>query len=138
VTREFVEVLREESCSAMSKRLVVVDDGEKLLRAIGIILRQAGYEVATASSGEDALVLINEQVPDLIISDINMPGINGIELARSLRSTASTSIIPIIFLSALDELESRIASFRAGVDACVAKPFEPDELLRVIVSILEK
>jgi DNA-binding response OmpR family regulator len=122
----------------MSKRLVVVDDGEKLVRAIGLILSEAGYEVATARSGEEALAVISEQVPDLIISDINMPGMNGIELARSLRSTASTSLIPIIFLSAHDELESRIASFRAGVDACVAKPFEPDDLLDIIVSILEK
>jgi CheY-like chemotaxis protein len=116
----------------MAKRLLVVDDGERLLRALSVVLDDAGYDVVTARNGDEALVRLSEQVPDLVITDIYMPGMNGFQLARSLRSAPRTAHIPIIFLSAQDEGENRIAGFRAGVDACIAKPFDPDDLLEVI------
>jgi DNA-binding NarL/FixJ family response regulator len=122
----------------MAKRLLVVDDEVKLLRAVAVTLRKEGYEVATARSGAEALVRINETMPDLIISDIRMPGLDGYELARSLRSHARTELVPIIFLTAKDERRDRIAGLRAGVDAYLTKPFDPEELLAAVSNILNR
>lgn len=122
----------------MSKRILIVDDEPKLLRAVAADLRGEGYDVTTASSGSEALISIVQRLPDLIVSDIRMPGIDGFELARRLKSNEKSSLIPIIFLSAKDTTEDRIKGFRSGVDAYLTKPFEPDELLAVIASILNR
>lgn len=122
----------------MKKRLLVVDDEPKLLRAIAVDLKGEGYEVDVARSGIEALVYIAQKLPDLIISDIRMPGMDGYEFARRLRRNESTSLIPIIFLTAKDTTADRIEGFRTGVDAYLTKPFEPDELLSVISSILDR
>jgi DNA-binding NarL/FixJ family response regulator len=122
----------------MARRLLVVDDEPKLLRAVAATLREEGYDVATARSGSDALVQINASIPDLVVSDIRMPGMDGHQLARALRSNPRTALIPIVFLTARDEREDRIAGFRTGVDAYLTKPFDPEELLAVVVNILKR
>lgn len=122
----------------MAKRLLVVDDEAKLLRAVAVTLREEGYEVTTARSGAEALVHFNSSIPDLIISDIRMPGMDGYKLARALRSNPRTDLIPIIFLTAKDEREDRITGFRIGVDAYLTKPFDPEELLAVVSNILKR
>ncbi len=116
----------------MSKRLLIVDDEPNLLRAVAACLRGEGYEVETARSGEEALIHIAQRLPDLIISDIRMPRMDGYALARQLRSNPRTDLIPLIFLTAKDESADRIAGIRSGVDAYLTKPFEPDELVAVV------
>ena len=122
----------------MSKRLLVVDDEPNLLRAVAAALRAEGYEVVTARNGREALVRVAESVPDLVISDIRMPGMDGYQLAGQLRASSRTAIVPIIFLTAKDETADRVAGFRSGVDAYITKPFEPDELLAVIQNIINR
>jgi len=122
----------------MSKRLLVVDDEPNLLRAVAVCLRGEGFEVMTARGGAEALVRVAETVPDLIVSDIRMPGMDGYQLARQLRASARTALTPIVFLTAKDETADRIEGFRTGVDAYLTKPFEPDELVAVIRSILAR
>ena len=122
----------------MTKRLLVVDDEPKLLRAVAVDLKGEGYDVTTARSSSEALVCVAQKLPDLIISDIRMPGMDGYELARRLRQNQSTALIPIIFLTAKDTTADRIEGFRTGGDAYITKPFEPDELLAVIASILSR
>ena len=122
----------------MSKRLLVVDDDPGLLRAVAETLRAEGYEVTTARRGADALVCVAESLPDLIVSDIRMPGMDGYELVGNLRSSARTKLIPLVFLTAKDETADRIAGFRTGVDAYLTKPFEPDELVAVVANILRR
>ena len=122
----------------MSKRLLIVDDEANLLRAVAACLRSEGYEVATARSGRDALLSLAESVPDLVISDVRMPGMDGHALVHRIRSSPRTALIPVIFLTAKDQKEDRIEGFRTGVDAYVTKPFEPDELLAVIASIFNR
>lgn len=119
----------------MARRLLVVDDEPNLLRAVAACLRSEGYDVTTARSGADALVSLAEVVPDLIISDIRMPGMDGFAMVSRIRSSPRTALVPIIFLTAKDQRADRIEGFRAGVDAYITKPFEPDELLAVIASI---
>lgn len=122
----------------MARRLLVVDDEAILLKAVAATLRAEGFDVTTARSGADALVSINQTMPDLIISDIRMPGMDGYELARVLRSNARTALVPIVFLTAKGERKDRIDGFRSGVDAYLTKPFDPDELLAVISGILNR
>ena len=122
----------------MAKRILVVDDEAKLLRAVAVDLRGEGYDVATARSGAEALALVAQSLPDLIVSDIRMPGMDGYQLARRLRENARTAIIPVIFLTAKDTSADRIEGFRSGIDAYITKPFEPDELLVVIAGILRR
>jgi DNA-binding NarL/FixJ family response regulator len=120
----------------MPKRLLIVDDEPNLLRALEAYLGAQGFEIATARSGAEALVKLAQALPDLIISDIRMPGMSGYELARHLRDSSRTALVPVVFLTAKGETSDRIEGFRAGVDAYVTKPFVPDELLALINNIL--
>jgi len=122
----------------MSKRLLVVDDEPNLLRAVAACLKTENYEVTTARSGQEALLRVVESVPDLIISDIRMPGMDGYKLARQLRGSPRTALVPIVFLTAKDETADRIEGFRAGIDAYLTKPFEPDELIAVVNAIINR
>ena len=122
----------------MAKQLLVVDDDPGLLLAVSDTLRAENYDVVTARRGAEAMVRIAEALPDLIISDIRMPGMDGYALVRNLRSSPRTRLIPVVFLTAKDETVDRIAGFRSGVDAYITKPFETDELVAVVKSILDR
>lgn len=122
----------------MAKQLLVVDDDPNLLLAVSETLRAEGYEVVTARRGAEAMVRIAEALPDLVISDIRMPGMDGYMLVRNLRSSPRTRLIPIIFLTAKDETADRVVGFRTGVDAYMTKPFEPEELVAVVGGILDR
>jgi len=122
----------------MKKRLLVVEDNFRLLQAINVCLTKAGFEVMTARDGNDALVRIAETIPDLIVSDIMMPGMDGFSLAAQIRANPRTDLIPIVFLTAKETRQDRIAGFKVGIDAYLIKPFEPDELVAVIENILSR
>ncbi len=122
----------------MTKRLLIVDDEPRLLRAVAATLRDAGYFVTAARSGAEALIRLAESSPDLIISDVRMPGMDGYQLTQILRSNPRTELVPLIFLTAKDEREDRIVGLRAGVDAYITKPFDAEELLAVIANILNR
>ncbi len=122
----------------MTKRLLVVDDEPNLLAAIAAVLRGEGFEVTTARNGRDAMLQLARSLPDLVVSDVRMPIMDGYTLARKLRSAPHTRLIPIIFLTAKDETEDRIEGFRSGVDVYLSKPFEPTELIAVIQGILSR
>ena len=122
----------------MAKRLLVIDDDPGLLLAVSETLRVEGYDVKTARRGADALTIVAQSMPDLIISDIRMPGMDGYQVVNNLRSNPRTRLIPIVFLTAKDETADRVQGFRTGVDAYLTKPFEPDELLAVVAAILQR
>lgn len=122
----------------MPKRLLVVDDEPKLLFAVAAVLRAEGFDVTTARNGREALVQIAKSVPDLVVSDILMPQMDGYALARHLRLADHTKLVPIVFLTAKDDTRDRVEGFRTGVDAYLGKPFEPDELVAVIRNILDR
>lgn len=122
----------------MAKRLLVVDDDPGLLLAVSETLRAEGYDVKTARRGAEALMIVAQSLPDLIISDIRMPGMDGYQLVRNLRSNARTRLVPIVFLTAKDEIADRIQGFRTGVDAYLTKPFEPEELAAIVQAILSR
>jgi DNA-binding NarL/FixJ family response regulator len=122
----------------IAKRLLIVDDEPKLLTALEGCLSAEGFEIITARSGPDALAKAAQTVPDLVLTDVRTPGLSGYELARRLRESPRTALVPIVLLTATTESVDRIEGFRAGVDAYVIKPFIPDELVAMIKSIITR
>jgi two-component system, OmpR family, KDP operon response regulator KdpE len=107
-------------------RVLVVDDEPQILRGLGTNLRARGYEVETAPDGERALEVAARRRPDVVILDLGLPGIDGVEVIRGLRSWTQ---IPIIVLSARDQERDKVEALDAGADDYVSKPFGMDELL---------
>lgn len=122
----------------LRKRILIVEDHAPLLRIIAKCLQRAQYETITARTAEEALLHLAEIIPDLVVSDIMLPGMNGYAFADHIRANARTDLIPIIFLTAKDKRDDRIAGSRAGVDAYIVKPFEPDELVAAIENIFKR
>jgi two-component system KDP operon response regulator KdpE len=107
-------------------RVLVVDDEPQILRALGINLRARGYEVDLAATGEQALQLAARDHPDVVVLDLGLPGIDGIEVIEGLRGWTR---VPIIVLSVRDREEDKVAALDAGADDYVTKPFGMNELL---------
>lgn len=120
----------------MSKPVVlVVDDEPQILRVMRASLPIRGYEVITASSGEEALDQLSKQVPDLVILDLVMPEISGLEVCRRVREFSS---VPIIVLSAKGSESDKVAALDLGADDYVTKPFGMDELLARVRAVLRR
>jgi two-component system KDP operon response regulator KdpE len=107
-------------------RVLVVDDEPQIVRALSTNLRARGYDVTAATTGEDALARAAEQRPDLVILDLGLPGIDGVEVVRGLRGWTS---VPVIVLSVRDSERDKVAALDAGADDYVTKPFGMDELI---------
>jgi diguanylate cyclase (GGDEF)-like protein len=120
------------------QRILLVDDEAHLVKVIKTRLENAGYAVIAASTGEEALRLIEEEQPDLIILDIVMPDIDGFQICNTLRSQYRTRHIPIIFISSMRGVEDKIKGFNIGADDFLTKPFVSGELLARVNNILIK
>ena len=107
-------------------RVVVVDDEPQILRALRINLRAHGYEVQTAATGNDALAVVASHRPDLVILDLGLPDLDGVDVIRGLRGWTST---PIVVLSGRTDSADKVEALDAGADDYVTKPFGVDELL---------
>ncbi|NAS99761.1 putative bifunctional diguanylate cyclase/phosphodiesterase [Pseudomonas syringae] len=112
--------------------ILIVDDDVHVRDLLEVLLQNQGYETLTAESGEQALAMVDERAPDLILLDIMMPGMDGYEVASVLKAGKGTANIPIIMLSALDEQGARLSGLEAGAEEYLSKPVESAELwLRV-------
>ncbi|MSU64109.1 MAG: hybrid sensor histidine kinase/response regulator [Pedosphaera sp.] len=123
--------------STARSNILIVDDITKNLQVVGTILRQAGYAVTPATSGTEALEGLREQLPDLILLDLMMPGMDGLEVCRRLKADPTTLQIPVIFLTASNEMEHLVQGFEVGAVDYVTKPFNPPELLARVRTHLE-
>ena len=117
--------------------ILIIEDNAEMRRYIRDCLDERKYHITEASNGIEGIDKAIELVPDLIISDVMMPGKNGFEVTTKLRSTVSTSHIPIILLTAKSALESRLAGFKSGADVYLTKPFSPKELSLRIQKLIE-
>ena len=120
----------------MNDKILVVDDDQSIREALERGLRLEGFEVRSASSGDLAIQEIEENTPSILILDINMPGINGIQVTKYLRATNID--IPICILSARDEVSDRVSGLEAGADDYLIKPFALDELVARIRALLRR
>ncbi|AJK89832.1 MULTISPECIES: response regulator transcription factor [Lysinibacillus] len=116
-------------------KILVVDDDVHILQLVNIYLTKEGYQVLRAENAQQALALLNENLPDLAVVDVMMPGMDGFTLTETLTQDYD---IPVLLLTAKGELEDKERGFLAGSDDYVVKPFEPKELLFRIAAILRR
>src|SRR5688500_8576381 len=109
--------------------VLIVDDNPNNVALLGGVLREAGYKVRGAADGEQALKIAASRRPDLILLDLQMPGIDGYEVSRRLKKDPATRDIPIIVISALDDVSDKVKAFEAGAVDYVPKPFQAPEVL---------
>lgn len=122
----------------MARKILVVDDEEVLVEAIMYNLVQSGYQVLTASDGVTALDIARRETPDLIVLDIMLPGMDGLEVCRQLRREKRTSTVPIIMLTAKGDEIDKVVGLEVGADDYVTKPFGRRELLARIRALLRR
>jgi diguanylate cyclase (GGDEF)-like protein len=118
--------------------ILVVDDDADIVRFVEMNLRLEGYRVIVAHDGAEALAMVAEQVPDLVLLDVMMPGFDGIEVTRHLRADSRTSTLPIIMLTAKTMTADRVLGLTAGADDYIMKPFDTLELVARVKSTLRR
>jgi len=116
----------------MAHRVLVVDDEQELRRLIGLLLEKSGFDVLRAASAFEALDLLRESTPDLIILDVMMPDVDGIELCRQIRSRQQTARTPVLMLSARSEPKIVQSAFEAGASDYLSKPITPLALKKAV------
>lgn len=121
----------------MKKQILVVEDEQQILHFLQRGLVYKGFEVVTATSGEDALAKVSETSPDLVLLDIMLPDFDGIEVCRYLRSIGNTTL-PILMLTAKDERTDKIVGLESGADDYITKPFDFEELVARIRAVLRR
>jgi len=119
----------------MSAKILVIEDDEEILKFIKRGLAYEGYQVETATDGQSGLTLARNSPPDLVVLDLMLPGIDGLEVCRRLRAGGNT---PVIILTAKDTINDRIMGLDMGADDYMTKPFELDELLARIRALLRR
>ena len=122
----------------MPFKILVVDDDLGTRLSIGDYLELSGYEVVTANDGQQGLVMVNKHHPDLIVTDIIMPQMNGYELVRQVRQQPNFRLLPVILLTARTQTQERILGYQSGCDLYLPKPFELEELAAAINNLLER
>jgi two-component system, cell cycle response regulator DivK len=121
----------------MSKRILVVEDHEDNRRILRYLLNSAGYQVIEVVTGEEGVATAEAQRPDLILMDIQLPGLDGYEATRRIKANPALRSIPIIVVTSYALSGDDIKAFEAGCDAYVTKPFNPGQLLAKVRGYLE-
>lgn len=117
------------------KKILVVDDEPKIIQLTQDYLENAGFSVISAGDGERALAVIRDEQPDLVVLDLGLPGMDGLDVCRSIRKTSN---LPIIMLTARDEETDKLVGLELGADDYITKPFSPKELVARVRSVLRR
>src|SRR6185369_12622866 len=112
-----------------NSRILVVDDNPADLNLLKKILRDHGYTVNSAPQGEKALQFVRTTVPDLILLDVNMPGMDGYQICQQLKGSENTRDVSVIFISAADQILAKVKAFFSGGVDYILKPFQPEEVI---------
>ncbi|MBE9519532.1 MAG: response regulator transcription factor [Proteobacteria bacterium] len=120
------------------KQILVVEDEEDILELVCFNLKKEGYQVRGVSSGEEALQEVERQIPSLIILDLMLPGADGFDVCKSLRSDSRTKAVPVIMLTARSEEADIVIGLELGADDYLTKPFSPRELIARVRAILRR
>ncbi len=116
----------------MSKTILAVDDSASMRQMVGVTLRSAGYEVIEASDGDEALAYARDHAVDLVLTDVNMPRMDGITLVAQLRALPAYHLTPLLLLTTESSPERKIQGKQAGATGWMVKPFNPDQLLATL------
>ena len=120
----------------MPKTILIVDDSASLRQVVCIALRGAGYEAIEARDGQDALAKLNGQKVHLIVSDVNMPNMDGISFVKAVKTLPAYHFTPIVMLTTESQAEKKAQAQAAGAKAWVLKPFNPSQLLTVVQKLV--
>lgn len=120
--------------NTVAKRILVVDDWPDNIELFCLLLQMEGYEVETALSGEDCLIKVYERLPDLLVLDVMMPGMDGIAVTRHLRSDIQLPYFPVLLVTARTDLDK--IGQAVGADGLLHKPVEPDEFIHHVQLLL--
>lgn len=121
-----------------TNKLLLIDDDPNLILLVKDYLEFQGFEVITAENGKEALEILQDEAPDLIICDVMMPEMDGYAFVEEIRKDASQSWVPVIFLSAKGQSADRVKGLNTGADVYMVKPFEPEELVAQVESSLKQ
>lgn len=122
----------------MAARILIVEDEDALVTLLTYNLQAAGYDVVSAKTSDDALFILKDTVPDLVVLDWMLPGSSGIEICRQIRAAAATRNLPVIMLTARGEEADRLRGLATGADDYMVKPFSVAELLARIKALLRR
>lgn len=120
----------------MGKLIMIVDDSASLRQVVGISLKSAGYDVIEACDGKDALSKLTGQKVHLIVSDVNMPNMDGITMVKEIKKMGSYKFTPIMMLTTESDTEKKMAGKAAGAKAWLVKPFQPPTLLNAVSKLV--
>ncbi len=120
----------------MSKIIMTVDDSQSVRQMVSFTLKEAGYGVLQAADGEDALMKLDGMEVHMIITDLNMPNLDGLGLIRAVRGQSAYKFIPIIMLTTESQVEKKQEGKAAGATGWIVKPFKPEQLLAVVKKVL--
>lgn len=115
---------------------MTVDDSASVRQMVSFTLKNEGYEVTEAIDGVDALAKLSQQSVDMVLTDLNMPNMDGIELIKQIRANPNFKFIPIIFLTTESQQEKKQQGKQAGATGWIVKPFKPEQLVGVIRKVL--
>ena len=119
------------------KRILSVDDSASIRQMVGFTLRNAGYEVAEAVDGQDGLAKAEGSRFDLVITDLNMPNMDGLQLIEALRKQPGYTFVPILMLTTESQVEKKDAGRKAGATGWIVKPFSADQLIAVAKKLIK-
>ena len=122
----------------MASRVLIVEDERDIRDLILLHLQRDGYQVTTAGSGEDGLLQVKQSAPDLVLLDLMLPGMSGLEVCRRLRQEPTTAALPILMLTAKADEVDRVVGLELGADDYVVKPFSPKELVARVRAVLRR
>ncbi|HPI92614.1 MAG TPA: response regulator [Deltaproteobacteria bacterium] len=120
----------------MSKRILSVDDSTSIRQLVQFTLEKEGFEVVLAVDGQDALDKVKQGPVDMVITDLNMPNVDGIQLIKALRADPAFKFTPIVMLTTESALEKKDAGKGAGATGWIVKPFKPEQLIAVVKRLL--
>lgn len=120
----------------MPKLIMTADDSASVRQMVAFTLRQSGYEVVEAVDGKEALARLGSQKVDLLVTDLNMPGLDGIGLIRAVRANPLNRLVPIIMLTTESQESRKMEGKAAGATGWIIKPFRPEQLVAVVRKVL--
>mgnify|MGYP001224165334 FL=1 len=120
------------------KQILVVDDEPSWLKSMAVMLRREGYQVKEANSAAEALTLLIKYRPDLIVSDLTMPDMNGFELLDKIKHLPTISGTPVVFLSAIDDFYAKKVARELGAKACLPKPYDKNDMVSILKQYLPR
>ncbi|KOR36446.1 MULTISPECIES: response regulator transcription factor [Planktothricoides] len=122
----------------MTQKLLLVDDEPGLREAVQAYLEDSGFEVNVAPNAQQGWQLLEKTLPDLVITDVMMPQVDGYQFLKQMREDPRFKALPVVFLTARGMTSDRILGYQAGCDVYISKPFDPDELVAIVQNLLQR